>query len=153
MANDIQAWADSIGEWQNDARDQITEELTTFCQNIATALVMNSPSPKGDVAPVGRYSTGHFVHNWQVSSDGVVGEIAGTSTKANKVASLRSRIDGALILSSQNIYITNSTEYANAVETGEGWARTPGYHPVQTAYGLYSQGPAPVARTIAGAIS
>ena len=152
MANDFQAWADSIGEWGVEAREQVTEELTTFCQNIATALVMNSPSPKGDVVPVGRYSTGHFVHNWQVSTTGFVGELSGESTKAAKVASLRAHIDGALILSSQNIFITNSTDYANDVETGAGWARTAGYRPVATVYGLFSQGPSPVIRTAAGAI-
>ena len=152
MANDIQAWADSIGEWQNDARDQITEDLANFSRGIATALVMNSPAPEGDSAPVGRYSTGHFVNNWQVSTTGFVGEVAGETTKASKVAYLRAHIDGALVLSSQNIFITNSTDYAHDVETGEGWARTAGYRPVATVYGLFSQGPSPVIRTIAGGI-
>lgn len=152
MTNDIQAWADSIGEWQNGARDQITEDLVNFSRGIATALVMNSPAPDGDSAPVGRYSTGHFVNNWQVSTTGFVGEVAGETTKASKVAYLRAHIDGALVLSSQNIFITNSTDYAHDVETGEGWARTAGYRPVATVYGLFSQGPSPVIRTIAGGI-
>ena len=150
--SDIQNWANDIGEWANEVQNQVTEELTTFCQGIATALVMNSPAPAGDAAPVGRYSTGHFVNNWQVSTTGSVAEVVGTSTKANKVVSLRAHIDGALILSSNNIFITNSTSYADSVETGIGWSRTPGYRPVETAYGLFAQGPAPVARTVAGVL-
>ena len=148
---DIDEWAKDIGTWADEIKVVTAKEISQFTRGLFTSVVMNSPEPVGGLAPTGKFSSGHFVHNWNVGKSIEIGEVAGTETKMNKVAKIKQEITDDFFLVNREAYLSNSTSYAYDVEYN-GWRITPAYKPIQYAYDLYVAGQAPIARSIAGVI-
>ena len=126
-------FAADIAEWCNEAVRWASTECAARTRKLFYRIVDLSPQ-----VGYGKYSKGHFIHNWRVGPYAIQGEIAGTTTQSEKNAEILRVIDDEYFLGNEKAVFTNSTEYVQKIEY-EGWKKLdgsdghPAYAPVATA--------------------
>lgn len=121
------SWCQGIAAWCDKAEENMGTQASNVIRDVMKEAARNSPYFGYSV---GGFATGHFMANWNV------GTTIDKSVK-NAVASqyqVFEDIDNVVtplsVLQNKSFYIVNSVDYAKSVEEGEGWVRTPGYHPI-----------------------
>lgn len=121
FGKDIAEWAQETHKWTN-------KTAAAKARFVYKEVVLQSPS-----AGLTKYSTGHFLHNWRLSSKAPVEiELSGTASVPTKTSEINSFIDDSYFQREEKVFFSNSTEYLDQVEY-LGWQRTPPYAPVARA--------------------
>ena len=121
-------FAEDITAWASETQDWIGETTVNEARELFNRVI--DYSPKQGIAP---FSTGHFLHNWRISSAPSYTEIEGTATSSQKKAEINNFLHDDYFFMSQKVYLTNATSYAGNVELA-GWKITGPYEPVQKAF-------------------
>ena len=133
MANDAQAWADSISEWCADSQQDTSAAVAKTARNLYKMIVQLSPSPS---YTIGGYSQGHFMKNYRIGPTAQVGEITGLETESQALARIDRQIPDDYFLLYDKVTMTNSTPYITEIEY-KGWKRTGAYMPIATALSMF----------------
>jgi hypothetical protein len=115
----------NILKFVSESSVSIYEEPAKITRKTFEAAIEHSPY-KG----YGKYSTGHFMANWQIGHTINNTVVASTATQSQLLAKMKSIITDDFFAHGNTAYMVNSVPYANNVETGEGWGWPVGYAPV-----------------------
>ena len=106
---DFDKWLDTILEWSDKTEKKVLDKCNWITKKVLYTTVNFSPTQ-----PAAKYSTGYFMHNWLLSSNGTKGLSAGAATKQSKKAEIDSFLQKDYFKNNQHLYMTNTTPYAQA---------------------------------------
>lgn len=121
---DFDKWLDTILEWSDKTEKKVLDKCNWITKKVLYTTVNFSPTQ-----PAAKYSTGYFMHNWLLSSNGTKGLSAGTATKQSKKTEIDSFLQKDYFKNNRHLYMTNTTPYADKIEY-MGWQVTGPYKPV-----------------------
>jgi len=147
MAKD--PFTDEIIAWASEAQYWASAEAAKKTRYLFQKVIEFSPE-----FPAARYSSGHFIKNWQVGTFPIRSVLPGDSSRVQKITEVNSIVDDEFFLASPDVYFCNNTPYAWQVEEA-GWyengQNTAAYRPVEKGIEAW-QGSAPIARATAASM-
>lgn len=121
---DFDKWLDTILEWSDKTEKKVLDKCNWITKKVLYTTVNFSPTQ-----PAAKYSTGYFMHNWLLSSNGAKSLSTGVATKQSKKAEIDSFLQKDYFKNNRHLYMTNITPYADKIEY-MGWQVTGPYKPV-----------------------
>ncbi len=124
------SFCQGIAAWCEKAEEGLGTRASNVIRDVMKEVARNTPYYGYSV---GGYATGHFMANWNVGTSIDSSVTNGIASPYQVFDDIDAVVNPQSVLLGKPFYIVNGTDYAKSVEEGEGWVRTPGYHPIASA--------------------